>query len=244
MLPTLPFLVGWYFPRKAYYPKKCIDFSYLNGFEIKSILSLDCRNARIFCQSDFPWKQIRQILRLRAVIFDFRKIWHLSKAWNCLKIKIQSLWKFQNGHFWDSTFTKIDITENMIDRKILEFPHCGHKMAKAGNTDFKTRSSFVITKKVFIRMQHSRCNYVSILGSSIFWYIIINSRTFYISKEWVKRYQNWRDERNTGLATQNCCKNWNDEPCTTAAFWRWLNVLFCAGLYWGEFVRNWLFYLY
>ena len=153
---------------------------------------------------------------------------HLARLWKCetLAILIHTLqWLLKlNGFQFKNWFW--------------------HKIVGVGNTDLKTRSSFVITKKVFIRMQHSRCNYVSILGSSIFWYIIINSRTFYISKEWVKRYQNWRDERNTGLATQNCCKNWNDEPCTTAAFWRWLNVLFCAGLYWGEFVRNWLFYLY
>ena len=123
----------------------------------------------------------------------------------------------------------------IIDRKFLEFLHCGHKMAKVGNTDFKTRSPFVITKKVFIRMQHSRSNHVSILGSSIFWYIIINSRTFYISKEWVKRYQNWRDERNTGLATQNSWKNLKWRTLYDSSFfWRWLNVLFCAGLFWGE----------
>ena len=134
--------------------------------------------------------------------------------------------------------------EKINYRKILELSHTVVIKSKIGNTDFKTRSSFVITKKVFIRMQHSRCNYVSILGSSIFWYIIINSRTFYISKEWVKRYQNWRDERNTGLATQNSCKFKMTNPVRQQLFgggWMFCFVQDCFG---GKFVRNWLFYLY
>ena len=171
------------------------------------------------------------ILRKFGIFYGLKLSKNQNSASEIVKMVILHLQKLISRKIW-------------LTEKFLYFHTVVTKMAIAGNTDFKTRSPFVITKKVFIRMQHSRCNYVSILGSSIFWYIIINSRTFYISKEWVKRYQNWRDERNTGLATQNFCKIWNDEPCTTAAFWRWLNVLFCAGLFWGEFVRNWLFYLY
>ena len=62
--------------------------------------------------------------QLKALNFDLYDFLHFWKSENYQINKIQSPWNGKNGNFTTSTFSKIDLTENLNDRKILKFPHC------------------------------------------------------------------------------------------------------------------------
>ena len=85
-------------------------------------------NSRFVCDSDFTWNQIRRIYKFKKcrfcniwstendVVFgEFRKCNNLWKSLKCV---------IKNGSFWSFSFAEIGFTENLSNRKILQFSHC------------------------------------------------------------------------------------------------------------------------
>ena len=87
---------------------------------------------------------------LEVLNFDFFGNFTLENVKNIQNLKIQSCSYGQNGSFWGSKMTKIDVTYILNSRKILKFPRYVFQIGLPRSVELQNRYSNLISEEDYL----------------------------------------------------------------------------------------------